>query len=186
MRDIRIQKFERELVTDEHLAEAARLFSNNYGVWGPKACDPAGTRRRRQLRSSRLSSLTGKPATIGKRIRLSPRKLRDELLVDGAAYTRLFCDGKLAGHAFSCCWRTCDGRRVRWITQLVVAKEYRDQGLAKMMLLSLKEDGVDVYGIMSSHPFACAAAARAFAGEHWTSAIVYLHILIYWYNRFDG
>lgn len=75
-------------------------------------------------------------------------------------------------------------RKVVWVTQLVVHSEYRERGLAKGLLSRLVEDdeggiwretengdgdregdGGTVYGIMSTHPGACRAAARVFGGK---------------------
>ncbi|KAI0104272.1 hypothetical protein GGR51DRAFT_561081 [Nemania sp. FL0031] len=126
-------------VTNHMLSEAAKLFSENYGIWG-----------------------SGSPLP-GKRVSLSPRRLRQELLPDDAAtsFARVIVDGTLAGHAFACRW-SCNGMTVCWITQLVVRKDYRKRGLATGLLNAIREDTDDVYGIVSSHPAACLTAARAF------------------------
>ncbi|KAJ6185187.1 hypothetical protein N7519_006488 [Penicillium mononematosum] len=50
---------------------------------------------------------------------------------------------------------------VCWVTQLVVDKDYRDNGLAAGLLRSLRKTTDDIYGIMSSHPAACLAAAKS-------------------------
>jgi GNAT superfamily N-acetyltransferase len=76
-------------------------------------------------------------------------------------YTRVTVDGQLAGHAFSCRW-ICNGKNVCWITQLVVSQDYRRRGLARSLLTLLRREDDDMFGIMSSHPFACLAAVRAF------------------------
>ena len=52
-----------------------------------------------------------------------------------------------------------------WITQLVVHKDYRERGLATGLLSVLREDDDDIYGVMSSHPAACLAAAKAFSSK---------------------
>lgn len=54
---------------------------------------------------------------------------------------------------------------VCWVTQLVVGRTYREQGLATGLLRSLREDTDDIYGIMSSHPGACLAAGKSFGSE---------------------
>ena len=53
-----------------------------------------------------------------------------------------------------------------WVTQLVVDRNYRERGLAKALLNQLKHEDINIYGIMSSHPAACLAAAKAFGGKH--------------------
>jgi hypothetical protein len=37
-----VEKFEGSLITDEMLSDAAKLFSSNYGVWGPLAKEKVG------------------------------------------------------------------------------------------------------------------------------------------------
>lgn len=52
-----------------------------------------------------------------------------------------------------------------WVTQLVVDRRFRERGLASNLLNQLKEEGDNVYGLASSHPAACLAAAKAFGRE---------------------
>lgn len=80
------------------------------------------------------------------------------------SYVRVIVDGRLAGNAFACRW-AYDNRNVCWITQLVVHQEYRERGLAWGLLNTIKHDDDDIYGIMSSHPAACMAAAKAFGSK---------------------
>ena len=72
-------------------------------------------------------------------------------------------DGIFAGYATACKWY-CNDKKVLWISQLVVHRDYRKRGLATGLLVRLAEDDVDIYGIASSHPAACLAAVRAFGG----------------------
>lgn len=99
---------------------------------------------------------------------LSPDRLREQCLPSNAdtVYARAIVDGILAANAFACRWQYKD-QTVCWITQLVVKKGYRQDGLATTLLLALrsKQYSDDIYGIMSSHPAACMAAAKAFGGE---------------------
>lgn len=53
-----------------------------------------------------------------------------------------------------------------WVTQLVVHSDFRDHGLAAGLLNQLGQDNDAVYGIMSSHPATCLAAAKAFGSKH--------------------
>ncbi|KFG78567.1 hypothetical protein MANI_002995 [Metarhizium anisopliae] len=126
-------------ITDAVLEEASTLFSENYGIWGK------GSSRE------------------GKRVRLSGQRLREKLLPESAqtSITRVAVNGNLAGHAFVCRW-ACAGKKICWITQLVIGKHHREQGLATCLLTSLRKDEDDVFGIMSSHPAACLTAAKAF------------------------
>ena len=103
---------------------------------------------------------------VGSRIRLSKDRLRAQYLYDDAtcSYVRVTVDGHLAGNAFACSW-TVNNKSVCWVTQIVVHRNYRERGLAKALLNQLKHDGIDMYGLMSSHPAACLAAAKAFGGK---------------------
>ena len=74
-------------------------------------------------------------------------------------------DGKLAGNAFACRWMA-NNKTVCWVTQLVVDRNYRERGLATGLLSELRRNDIDLYGLMSSHPAACLAAAKAFGGKH--------------------
>lgn len=100
-------------------------------------------------------------------MRLSKDRLRSQCLPDNATcvYVRVTVDGQLAGHVFACRW-TVNDTTVWWVTQLVVDRNYRERGLATGLLNLLKQDDADLYGIMSSHPAACLAAAKAFGGKH--------------------
>jgi hypothetical protein len=74
-------------------------------------------------------------------------------------------DGQLAGNVFACCW-TVNNKTVLWVTQLVVDRRYRERGFAKGLLNQLKQNDIDIYGLMSSHPAACLAGAKAFGGKY--------------------
>ncbi|EKD15576.1 uncharacterized protein L3040_009096 [Drepanopeziza brunnea f. sp. 'multigermtubi'] len=80
----------------------------------------------------------------------------------GVVYVRAIVDGKLAGNAFAFRWTTGE-KNVLWITQLLVDRSYRERGIARRLLDHLVEVDIDIYGLMSSHPAACVAAARIFA-----------------------
>ncbi|KAJ6441186.1 ankyrin repeat-containing domain-containingprotein [Purpureocillium lavendulum] len=136
------ETFAASQVTDAMLEEAAALFSENYGTWGAK------------------SEHQGKPVTM------TAHRLRDEFLPAGAAasYTRVKVDGQAAGHALACRWKH-GGQTVCWITQLVVGTRFRTHGLARGLLTTLREHGDDVYGLASSNPVECLAAASSF-GSH--------------------
>ena len=96
---------------------------------------------------------------------MSKNKLRAQCLPKDSvsSYARVVVDGRVVGNAFACRWKFND-RTVCWITQLVVHRDYRERGFAVGLLNVLKEDD-DIYGLVSSHPAACVAAARAFGSE---------------------
>ena len=73
-------------------------------------------------------------------------------------------DDSLAGNVFACRW-SYDNKTVCWVTQLVVHQDYRERGLATGLLNQLRQYDDDSYGVMSSHPAACLAAAKAFGSK---------------------
>ncbi|TLD19497.1 hypothetical protein E2P81_ATG07114 [Venturia nashicola] len=149
--------FKSDEVTDEMLDEAAKLFSENYGVWGEHAAER-----------------TGKFAKAGRPVRLSKERLRNEYLpTEISSYVRVTVNGHLAGNAFACRW-SVDGRTICWITQLVVHQDYRERGLATGLLDEIRLDGDDVYGVMSSHPAACLAASRAYKSPIDTASLEFM------------
>ncbi|KAF2105687.1 hypothetical protein BDV96DRAFT_534778 [Lophiotrema nucula] len=139
------ERFDGGEVTNEMLVEASQLFNENYGVWGKDA------------------ARSGAFAKPGARVRLSTERLRAQYLPPGAAcsYVRVTIDDCLAGNAFACRW-TDDDKTICWVTQLVVHRDYRERGIAVSLLNQIREYDDDIYGLMSSHPAACLAAAKAF------------------------
>jgi len=119
-----------------------------------------------EAQESQARQAPGKFAKAGSRVRLSKDRLRAQYLPDHAkcSYIRVTVDGHLAGNAFACYW-TSNDKFVCWVTQLVVDRNYRERGLALGLLNQLRQDDVDIYGLMSSHPAASLAAAKAFGGK---------------------
>jgi len=125
--------------SNEILCECAALFSANYGTW----------------------------AHNQKRIRLSAARLQNEYLFDSdkcRLYVARIPNGTIVGYAIGCHFNIgCHfrGRRVDWITQLVVDAKYRSKGIAKCLCrhaLSLESFAC---GIVSSHPHAVRALESA-------------------------
>lgn len=85
-------------------------------------------------------------------------RLRAESLPETAScsYVKVTVDDRLAGNAFACHWG-CEGTNVC----LVVHRDFWERGLATGRLVQLRQDDDAIYGIMSSHPAACLAAATA-------------------------
>ena len=99
-------------------------------------------------------------------MKLSKKRLRAQYLPGNAScsYVRVTVDDRLAGNAFACRWSYQD-KTVCWVTQLVVHSDFRERGLATGLLNHLMQDDDAIYGIMSSHPAACLAAAKAFGSK---------------------
>ena len=128
-------------VSPGQLEACARLFSENYGVWGKGAPQKL----------------------LGSRVRLSANKLMEQYLFDDSCClaTATTLDGNIVGHAFAtkfCYEDVC----FSWITQLVVASQFRNQGIAsKLCQLSWDVDAVAGCGIVTSHPHAIKALEKA-------------------------
>lgn len=118
-----------------------------------------------QTLSSEASVLKQHSIPLGQRVRFGAKRIREQCLPDQTrtGYVRVLVNNVLAGNVFACRWKQ-HGKTVCWITQLVVSKDYRRRGLATGLLNMLRHDSDDIYGVMSSHPAACLAAANAFSG----------------------
>ena len=99
----------------------------------------------------------------GARIKMSPKRLRQQILPSDAdnIYIRIRCDDELIGNVFATRW-IHENRELLWITQLCVHSDYRNRGIAKMLLRELRGDEYHAVGILSSHPFAVSAVLRVF------------------------
>ncbi|KAI9761990.1 MAG: hypothetical protein M1835_008098 [Candelina submexicana] len=142
----RLEQYNGADISEDVLEEAVRIFNENYGVWGEDAAK------------------TSRNLKPGDRVKLSKDRLRREYLPPNAdcSFVRVLTDKRVLGHACACRW-ICNNKTVCWVTQLVVHRDYRKRGIATAMLDGLRRDNDDIYGIMSSHPAACLAAARAFS-----------------------
>jgi len=130
-------------VTQEQLEACAELFTKNYGVWGEKAQE------------------TNKYLKNGARVKMSASKLRDQCLAS-ADSTVVTCHENdiLVGHAFATTW-DYNGGKVCWVTQLVVRSDYRQRGIATVLLGRLLRHDHTAFGLASSHPAACLALCKA-------------------------
>lgn len=107
-------RYEPEDMTEAMIQDAAKLFSENYGVWGPVAEQNMGSFAQR-----------------GRRIRMSPHRLKEQCIPPSArtTYIQARVNHELAGNVFATRW-IYQGRKMCWITQLCVSFKYRHQGLA--------------------------------------------------------
>jgi len=107
-------------------------------------------------------------ARPGSQITMSLDRLKTEICPPGTCVTVTIArrDGEHIGHALACRWRY--GQRwVKWITQLVVREGHRNHGIAKHLLkCHASREDADIYGIASSSPYACMAAASVFGGPY--------------------
>ncbi|OAG39851.1 hypothetical protein AYO21_05917 [Fonsecaea monophora] len=134
-------------ITQDMIQEAAALFSRAYGIWGPQA-----------------EKMMGPFAEHGRRVRMSPSRLREECLPDRADnyFVRAMAGNNLVGHALATYWNSA-GHQVCWVTQLCVDPQYRRRRLATRLLSKLREGRENcIFGILSSHPAAILTALRSF------------------------
>ncbi|KIX03760.1 uncharacterized protein Z518_07313 [Rhinocladiella mackenziei CBS 650.93] len=156
------EKFDGGEVTDDMLAEARRSCSM-------KTTESGAKMPRNQAHSRNQVSRVGLFCShllmvmIGSRVRLSKDRLRAQYLPHGAAcsYARVRIEDRLTGNVFACRWNY-NGKTVCWVTQLVVHRDFRERGIAVSLLIQIRQDEDEIYGLMSSHPAACLAAAKAF------------------------
>ena len=178
------EKFHGHDLTDTMLEAAAKLFTENYGIWGKDSTSSRQVPKPGTLREVILN--LGSNTRIGSRVKLSKTRLRAQHLPYGAtcSYVRVTTGDRLLGNAFACRWKYKD-KVVCWVTQLVVHRDYRERGLAFSLLNQLREDDDSIYGIMSSHPAACMAAAKAFGSKkHKVLHNVILGLYFHrWYRR---
>lgn len=172
-------------VTDPMLEEAARLFNDNYGIWGKDPASSGSTPKPGKSQETILIMFSDKG--IGSRVKLSRDRLRAQCLPDNVtcSYVKVIIEDRLAGNAFACRWKY-NGKIACWVTQLVVHSDFRRRGIAFSLLNQLRQDDDTVYGLMSSHPAACLAAAKAFGSEGTRNYYIATLMLIFdrQYQRF--
>eukprot|EP00300_Choanocystis_sp_HF-7_P031701 c41278_g1_i1.p1 GENE.c41278_g1_i1~~c41278_g1_i1.p1 ORF type:complete len:287 (+),score=21.28 c41278_g1_i1:45-863(+) len=136
--DVTFELHNRDAITNVMLDEAARLFSTQYGIWGPNSTQP------------------------GQRVRLSSARLRrDYLQAPESFLVRALVNSEWVGHALGKRFDTPDGRRGIWITQLVVHAGFRNMSIARRLISTCYDSRVDICGMVTSHPYAVFALEKA-------------------------
>lgn len=127
------------LISDELCAECSELYSRSYGVWSDSS-----------------------PNNQGKRIKLSPARIRSWFDNQKSCLYYARIDGKLIGYAIAATLKEPRYKPIVWVTQLVVDEKYRHQGVAKRMLFSIWGMSSHYgWGIITSNPYAVRALERA-------------------------
>ena len=125
------------MIDDKLLDDCAKLYSENYGVW------------------SKISK------NAGKNVKLSKSRIKNWLQGNNAAIYFASENNKLIGYAIAVNIDEPDYGIVTWITQLVVHKKYRHQGIAKNILLSIWGfSNRAAWGIVSANPYAVRALEK--------------------------
>lgn len=123
---------------DSLINECSHLYSTQYGKWSKSASYNAG-----------------------KRIKLSPKKIREWLNDSNAALYWAKDDEVLIGYAIAIQLEIPKYGVVSWVTQLVVHEDYRHQDIAKNLLHSIWgfTDNF-AWGIVSANPYAIRALEK--------------------------
>ncbi|KAI0682753.1 hypothetical protein BC835DRAFT_1424040 [Cytidiella melzeri] len=131
-------------VTNNELAQCARLFSDNYGVWGTNVAAP--------LRP-------------GGRVKMTAAKLRRQCLSDpeNTVLSMRFINSELVSHAFATRWYYQE-HVICWVTQLVVDVNMRQRYITTSILRHITDHAwflpASIISLVSSHPAACRAVAK--------------------------
>ncbi|PGH02792.1 hypothetical protein GX51_04403 [Blastomyces parvus] len=130
------ETFPGDQVTDAMLGEAAKLFNENYGVWGKQS---------HYVLFLLSHTLSGNPV----KTKRSPSV--------GAMLAQLYCYKLCEG---DCGWESC------WKCFCVSLETPRKKHLLSHPADCSPVDTHDMYGIMSSHPVAGMAAASSYGSKH--------------------
>lgn len=121
---------------DSLINECSELYSEHYGRWGVSA--PA--------------------ERIGKRVKLSPDKIRQWLSSEESSIYWAKDEDKLVGYAIAIQVQVKKYGVISWVTQLVVHQNYRNNGIAKALLTSIWGFSDHfAWGIVSANPYAIRA-----------------------------
>lgn len=141
-------------VSDNVLEQCAVLFSEHYGTWSDK-------NEHKQF-----------VPVAGASVKYSATKLKSEYMFnDRCGLVTASVDNIIIGHAFFTTFEvqreeigvhfTAEKPNVRWVTQLVVHSDYRHHKVAQYLLLHSLGTKSQIYGLVTSHPYAIKALERA-------------------------
>jgi hypothetical protein len=125
------------LVDSDLISEMSKLYSENYGIWGPDGRKP------------------------GEPIRLSHEQIRRYLTPDSIVVWATAL-GSMVGYAIAVHAQLPEYGNVAWITQLVVHKEHRQVDVGKTLLFAVwKFSDHFAWGLLSANPYAIRALEKA-------------------------
>jgi len=120
----------------EHLAE---LYSDQYGIWSPRA-----------------------PRNPGGRIRLSPSRIRELLAPDQAHLFYATLEDNVVGYAIAIQAKVPDYGMISWVTQLVVHEDHRRKNVGKSLLFAIWTfTDHFAWGLLTANPYAIRALEKA-------------------------
>ncbi len=126
------------LAAPELVEELATLYSNQYGVWSSNA-----------------------PYSAGKRVKLSPARLREWLTPDAKIALAKF-NGLVIGYAIAVRVKVKNYGVVSWVTQLVIHESHRRLDVGKTLLFSIWGFSDHfAWGLLTANPYAIRALEKA-------------------------
>ncbi len=128
-----------DYVTEPVWKECATLFSEHYGVWRAKG-------GRVKLNHCKLKELISPTKAVVGSTLITARRCHDDALV---------------GHSFVVLFDVPNDGKVAWITQLVVHSDYRNQGIGKELCRLSWTLNCNIWGLVTSHPYAVRSLERA-------------------------
>ena len=122
---------------DSLMEQCSKLYSNHYGIWGSKGRRP------------------------NENIVLSKKRVKEWLHSDKSSIYYARYNDEIIGYAIAVSLKEKYGV-ITWVTQLVVHKDYRNQGIAKNLLFSIGGfSNHYAWGIVSANPYAVRALEKA-------------------------
>jgi SAM-dependent methyltransferase len=122
---------------DSLVQQCSELFSNEYGIWSELGEHP------------------------GEHIHMPPSMVRAHLQSDDAWIACAFASDTLVGYCIALRFVMANGP-VAWITQLVVAENYRRAGIATQMMYSMWQfSDCFAWGLVTANPYAVRALETA-------------------------
>lgn len=129
-------------ISDAQLEQCSELYSNHYGIYEERFDTPGGKR--------------------GLHIKMSPKRMRLLLDVDGAYAAFSYLGDKLVAYAFLVRGLVEPGGVVSWVTQLVVHTEYQNRKVATRLLhAAWGFSDHYAWGLATANPFAVRALEAA-------------------------
>ncbi len=129
------------MCNESMIEECSLLYSNNYGMWSDN-----------------------NPNQLKGQVKLSKDRIREMLYVDETAlyYARDIENNQIVGYAIALRKHIKYLGVFSWVTQLVVHKSHRNQGIAENLLFSIWGLSDDyAWGIITSNPYAVRALEKA-------------------------
>lgn len=139
--DITYQLVPKKLINEDVISETAKLFSENYGVWGNEVKEPL---------------------IVGNNVKLSPNRLKEQYLFnDNCGVSLAILDGNIVGQCFFTSFVIKEIGNIVIITQLVVHPDYRGDKIGQKLIHLCLDTEWKICGLITSHPYAVRGLEKA-------------------------